>query len=226
MSHRILIIEDERDIRELIRLALESGGFKVCYEADDGERGLEMARTVQPDLILLDIMLPGMDGLSVCRALKADERTAGIPVVMLSALGEEADVVSGLEIGASDYVTKPFSRRILVARVRAQLRAPTAEPSVEIRIPGLVINTETHSALASGVPLDLTAGEFATLTLLASHPGRVYTRSQIINSIKGDDYPVTERSVDVQMVNLRKKLGDLGPCIETVRGVGYRMKQE
>ncbi len=224
-NEKILIVEDEPAIRELIRLTLESSGYPNLYEAEDGEDALRSARSVLPDLILLDLMLPGMDGLSVCRKLKEDAETKSIPVIMLTARSEESDIVLGLEMGACDYMTKPFSRKILTARVRAQLRkASDAELSAEIRVGELVMNNDLHSVRLNGDGVDLTCSEFEILKLLASHAGRVYTRNQIIGRVKGDDYPVTERAVDVQIVNLRRKLGEWGPNIETIRGVGYRLK--
>lgn len=225
MDHRILIIEDDDAIRDVIRYALESNGFEKTLSAADGLSGLEIARRERPSLILLDLMLPKMDGLEVCRNLKRDEETRDIPVVMLTAKSEESDIVLGLEIGAVDYITKPFSSKILVARVRAHLRQlDDRENASEIRRDGLVINTEEHSARLDGKPLDLTFTEFGILQLLASRPGRVYTRDQIVSRVKGDDYPVTDRAIDVQIVNLRRKLGTWSENIETVRGVGYRMK--
>lgn len=224
-NNKILIVEDEPPIRELISLTLEGAGFTSLYEAQDGESALALAKNIRPDLILLDLMLPGIDGLSVCRQLKTNDELCHIPVIMLTAKSEESDIVLGLEMGANDYVTKPFSRKVLVARVRAQLRALSEkEHSGELRCNGLIINPETRSAILNGVELSLTHGEFETLLLFANHPGRVYTRNQIIARIKGDDYPVTERAVDVQILNLRRKLGDWGSNIETIRGVGYRMK--
>lgn len=224
-NEKILIVEDEPSIRALIKLALESAGYTNVYEAEDGEEALEKAREKHVDLIILDLMLPGIDGLTVCKKLKSDDATRGIPVIMLTAKVEEADIVLGLEIGASDYVTKPFSRKILIARVRAQLRDFTEEKtSGEIRRAGLVLNESLHSAKLDGVTLELTFSEFELLKLFAGHPGRVFTRNQIIARLKGSDYPVTERAVDVQIVNLRRKLGEWSANIETVRGVGYRMK--
>lgn len=225
-NEKILIVEDEPAIRSLVKLALEDAGYASVYEAGDGESALEIAESRRPDLILLDLMLPGMDGLTVCRKLKAAEDTCHIPVIMLTAKAEETDVVLGLEMGACDYITKPFSRKILTARVRAQLRDAAEEStSGELRRNGLVLNTDSHTAILDGRELVLTFSEFAILNLFLAHPGRVYTRSQIIAKIKGDDYPVTERSVDVQIVNLRRKLDHWGAeYIETIRGVGYRMK--
>lgn len=226
-NEKILLIEDEEPIRDLIKLTLESAGYPNVHEAVNGEDGIKIARQRQPDLILLDLMLPGIDGLSVCRQLKNSEDTRNIPIIMLTAKSEESDVVVGLELGADDYMTKPFSRKILIARVRTQLRKlADHEIGDEIRRAGVVINDSTHSAKLNGIELSLTLSEFEMLKLFAAHPGRVYTRNQIIRHIKGDDYPVTERAIDVQIVNLRRKLGEWGANIETVRGVGYRLKQE
>lgn len=224
-NEKILLIEDEEPIRELIAMTLEASGFANVRTAADGEEGLRIARKQLPDLILLDLMLPGIDGLTVCRRLKSEESTRNIPVIMLTAKSEESDIVVGLELGASDYITKPFSRKVLVARIRTQLRQTAdQETGAEVRCAGLVINRESRTVKLDGEPLDLTFSEFEILALLAAHPGRVYTRNQIVVQIKGDDYPVTDRAIDVQIVNLRRKLGEWGQNIETVRGVGYRMK--
>ncbi len=223
---RILAVDDEEDILELVRYNLEREGYAVdCVES--GEDGLAKARELQPDLILLDLMLPGIDGLGVCRILKSEPKTSSIPVIMLTAKGEESDIVSGLELGAEDYVTKPFSTKVLVARVRSVLRrasAPPDEPGAVIKRREIQMNPGRRETLVKGVPVNLTFTEFEMLLLLARRPGWVYTRSQIVNEVKGSDYPVTERSVDVQIVGLRKKLGDCGSLIETIRGVGYRFK--
>jgi two-component system phosphate regulon response regulator PhoB len=173
-------------------------------------------------------MLPGVDGLEVCRRLKADPKTSGIPIVMLTAKGDEADVVAGLELGAADYVTKPFSPRVLSARVKAVLRRRAREPIDEgqvLRVHDLEIDMGRRVAAAGGQALELTFTEFQLLTVLARRPGWVFTRSQIVDAVRGSDYPVTDRSVDVQVVGLRKKLGRHGEYIETVRGVGYRFKE-
>ena len=227
-TERILIVEDEPAIRELIRLALEEAGYTAIEEAADGERGLWLATTSHPDLILLDLMLPGIDGLGVCRKLKAQEETRRIPIIMLTAKSEETDIVLGLEMGACDYVTKPFSRRILIARIRAHLRHIGEEAEAEeLRHAGVVLNLTQHTARLDGKELELTSGEYDLLRMFAAHPGRVYTRQQIIRQTKGEGYPVTERAVDVQMVNLRRKLGPWGAeNIETIRGVGYRLRLE
>lgn len=223
-NEKILVVEDDPSILELLKLTLANAGYPAIYTAENGERGLELAQKFLPDLILLDLMLPGIDGLTVCRKLKAAEGTQSIPIIMLTAKAEENDIVLGLELGASDYITKPFSHKILIARVRAQLRG-TAESaqSTEIRYQNLVVNPELHSAKLDGEELELTLSEFEILKLLAAHPGRVYTRNQIITQVRGDDYPVTGRAIDVQIVNLRRKLGTWGEHIETIRGIGYRL---
>ncbi len=228
MSYKILIADDESSIRELVRMALEEANLTEIIEAENGQDALNKAERCQPSLILLDWMMPEMDGLTVCRTLKMQESTRNIPVIMLTAKSEESDIVLGLEMGAIDYITKPFSRKILIARVRAHLREQTSQISTtEIRRGTLLLNIEQHYCKLDGENIDLTFSEFEILSLFAKHPGRVYTRNQIIQRIKGDGYPVTERSVDVQIVNLRKKLGDWGNThIETIRGIGYRLKQE
>ena len=225
MATKILIVEDDEAIRDVIRFTLENNGYKNVLTAGDGEAGLALARRELPSLVLLDLMMPKLDGLSVCRELTRDEATRGIPVIMLTAKGEESDIVLGLEMGANDYVTKPFSNKVLVARVRAQLRQGfETDHSGEIRCDALVMNTLEHTAKLDGKPLELTFTEYGILQLLAKRPGRVFTRDQIVSKVKGDDYPVTDRAIDVQIVGLRRKLGAWGANIETVRGVGYRMK--
>jgi two-component system, OmpR family, alkaline phosphatase synthesis response regulator PhoP len=222
---RILAVDDEEDILELVRYNLEKEGFDVST-AGTGERALEIIQGARPHLILLDLMLPGMDGFEVCRILKRNAGTSSIPIVILSAKGEETDIVTGLELGAEDYVTKPFSPKILTARVRAALRRrrPSTGPddTSVYEVQNLTIDPGRFEVRADGKPVDLTRSEFALLRFLSRHPGWVFTRSQIIDSIKGADYPVTDRSVDVQIVGLRKKLGAAGKLIETVHGVGYR----
>jgi two-component system phosphate regulon response regulator PhoB len=224
---RILVVDDEEDILELVRYNLRKEGYEVL-SATSGEQALAEARSTLPDLIVLDLLLPGVDGLDVCRLLKSDPRTARIPVIMLTARTEESDVVTGLELGADDYITKPFSPRVVSARVKAVLRRKRAEPVGEentVRVRDLVIHPGRREVLLAGAQLELTYTEFCVLHLLARRPGWVYTRSQIVEAVRGDDYPVTDRSVDVQVVSLRKKLGPAADYIETVRGVGYRMKE-
>jgi two-component system phosphate regulon response regulator PhoB len=226
-SRNILIIEDEEDIRELVRYNLSREKFKVS-EAGSGEEGLKAAVRDKPDLILLDLMLPGKDGMQICRELKQKDETREIPVVMMTARGEESDIVAGLELGAEDYVVKPFSPKVLVARVKAVLRRNEAVPLPSdddvLRIYNLCIHPGRHEVTVKEKPVDLTASEFGILHFLARRPGWVFTRYQIVDAVHGENYPVTERSVDVQIVGLRKKLGTAGEYIETVRGIGYRFK--
>jgi two-component system alkaline phosphatase synthesis response regulator PhoP len=226
-NEHILVVDDEEDILELVRYNLQREGYRVLC-SKSGEEALDLARSEQPDLIVLDLMLPGMDGLEVTKALKSGDQTKDIPIVMLTAKGEEPDIVAGLELGADDYVTKPFSPRILAARVRAVLRRKLKELPEDasvFRIQELVIHPGRHEVLSKGKTVQLTFTEFGILHYLAKRPGWVFTRSQIVDAVKGDDYPVTDRSVDVQIVGLRKKLGSAGKYIETVRGVGYRFKE-
>ena len=224
---KILVIDDEEDILELLRFNLTKEGYQVCC-ASTGEQALSLARTERPDLILLDLMLPGIDGLEVAKRLKADPLTRNMPIVMLTAKGEESDIVTGLELGAEDYVTKPFSRKVLVARLRAVLRRKeekALEETASLRIHALTIHPGRREVLVQGKPIPLTYTEFGILNFLARRPGWVFTRSQIVDAVKGDDYFVTDRAVDVQVVGLRKKLGSASRLIETVRGVGYRFKE-
>lgn len=222
----ILVVDDEKDILELVKYNLSKNGYRVTCAAS-GEEALKLARAKPPDLAVLDLMLPGMDGLEVCKALKQDAKTAHAPIMMLTARGEEADVVAGLELGADDYVTKPFSPRVLLARVKAVLRRHSAEqPDDEatVSIHGIVINPGRHEVLVRGKAVELTHTEFVILRLLARRPGWVFTRQQIIDAAR-DSSPVTDRSVDVHIVSLRKKIAPCGDFIETVRGVGYRFKE-
>jgi two-component system phosphate regulon response regulator PhoB len=226
-KEHILVVDDEEDILELVRFNLSREGFSVICAAT-GEEALKMAVGGGVDLVILDLMLPGINGLEVAKALKKNARTQQVPIVMLTAKGEEADVVAGLEIGADDYVTKPFSPRVLTARVRAVLRRrvlDTDKESPVLEIHGITIHPGRRSVTVREEPVQLTFTEFQVLYFLARRPGWVFTRSQIVDAVRGDDYPVTDRSVDVQIVGLRKKLGDCGNVIETVRGVGYRFKE-
>jgi len=224
---RLLVVDDEPDILELVQYNLRKAQYDVVCVAS-GEEALAQVRSAPPDLIVLDLMLPGVDGLEVCKALKRDTRTAAIPIVILTARGEDADIVAGLELGADDYLTKPFSSRVLLARIRAVLRRHHAEPVAEdavITHHGLVLHPGRHEVLVEGQPVPLTLTEFRVLHLLARHPGWVFTRNQIIAAAQGADVSVTERSVDVHIVSLRRKLGILGEEIETIRGVGYRLQE-
>jgi two-component system phosphate regulon response regulator PhoB len=225
-KEKILIIEDEEDILAMVHFNLVRAGFRVeC--AMCGEEGFQKARDHQPDLILLDLMLPGIDGLEVCRRLRKSPDTKSCPVIMLTAKGEESDIVQGLELGADDYLPKPFSPQVLLARIRAILRrnartATAHDQDEPIEIFDLIIHPGRNRVLAAGEPIELTYTEFRILYLLASRPGWVLSRSQIVDAIHGEGYAVTDRAVDVQIVGLRKKLGECGRYIETVRGVGYR----
>ena len=222
----ILVVEDEEDIRELLKYNLEKEGYQI-FGAATGEEALQAVRRRLPDLILLDLMLPGIDGLEVCRRIKSDPQARHLPIIMLTAKGEETDIVTGLELGADDYVTKPFSPRVLVARLRAALRRrsqPLPPQTAPLKIDELVIHPGRHEVLLQGEPLQLTVTEFRLLHLLARKPGWVFTRTQIVDEIHGEDYPVSDRSIDVQIVSLRKKLGVFGSRIETIRGIGYRFK--
>ncbi len=226
-AKRIYIIEDEQDISELMRfnLALEGYSVETFGTGEEGFRALELK---QPDLVLLDIMLPGMSGLEICKRAKENAKTKATPIIMVTARGEESDIVRGLELGADDYVTKPFSPKVLSARVEAVLRraqkSSTAASQDVIRHGAIEINIGRVEAAANGERLDLTQSEFRILQFLAQRPGWVYTRTQIVEAIRGENYAVTDRTIDFQMVGLRKKLGDHGHLIETVRGVGYRFK--
>jgi len=226
LKRSVLAVEDDKDILELVTYNLEREGFEV-RGVTTGEDALKSARSKTPDVILLDLMLPGMDGLAVCRELREDPKTKQIPIVIVSAKGEESDIVSGLELGADDYITKPFSPKVLVARVRAVLRRRergTPADDEVLRVHDIVIHPGRHEVLVGDDRIDLTFTEFRILHTLARRPGWVYTRYQIVASIHGEHYPVTDRAVDVQIAGLRKKLGDAGEYIETVRGVGYRFK--
>lgn len=227
-TNHILVVDDEKDILELISYNLQKNHYRVTCVAT-GEAALEKVRSEGPDLIILDLMLPGLDGLDVCRILTNDPRTAHIPILMLTARGEEADMVTGLELGADDYVTKPFSPRVLLARIRVLLRRRRDQADDDataiIRRGNLVIDPGRREVRIGNATIELTYTEFNVLQFLSRRPGWVFTRNQIIEAVKGDDYPVTERSVDVQVVSLRRKLGPLGRYVETVRGVGYRFKE-
>jgi len=221
----ILVVDDEEDIIELVELNLTREGYRVLG-CTTGEKALEIARSKLPNLIVLDLMLPGIDGLEVCRRLKSGPKTGRIPIVILTAKGEEADIVMGLELGADDYVTKPFSGKVLAARVRRLLRRAAQPPGEQevIKVHDLTIDPGRHEVWAQGSKVDLTRTEFDILRTLAQRPGLVLSRYQIVDAIHGDDYAVTDRAVDVQIVALRRKLGPCGQYIETVRGVGYRFR--
>lgn len=228
---QILIIEDEDDIAEVLSYNLTREGF-VTTRVATGEEGLDKVRDYSPDLVLLDLMLPGVDGLEVCRQMRYDVATRDIPVIMLTAKSEDMDVVTGFEVGANDYVSKPFSPKVLIARIRALLRRNTGaekgEPKNEnrtIHVHELKMDPGRQEVIVRNKNLKLTYTEFKVLYFLASKPGWVYSRSEIVSAVHGDDYPVTDRAMDVLVVGLRKKLGDFSDYIETVRGVGYRFRE-
>ena len=223
----VLVVEDDDDVRELLRYNISREGYDLTC-VTSGEEALAKMGPPFPDIVILDLMLPGVDGLEVCRTIRQRNDTRNVPVVMLTAKGEDADIVTGLELGADDYITKPFSPRVLIARIRAVLRrkeSPTPGEDTAVTMPDLVIEPDKHKVLVKGKPVDLSSTEFKILHLLARYPGKVFTRDNIIDSVHGEAYPVTDRSVDVQIVGLRKKLRRLGKQIETVRGVGYRFKE-
>jgi two-component system phosphate regulon response regulator PhoB len=227
-KEKILIIEDEKDVLDLIDYNLSKEGY-IVRTAKTGEAGLEITNKELPDLIILDLMLPGIDGLEICRTLKKTSRTDSIPIVMLTAKGEESDIVTGLELGADDYITKPFSTKVLIARVRAILRRgkiKAGDENTKLVVGDLAIDPDRHEVIFKNKKIDLTSTEFKLLHYLARKPGRVFSRYQIVDAVKGADYPVTERSVDVQIVGLRKKLGESGKYISTIRGIGYKFRDD
>ncbi len=224
----ILIVDDEEDIIELIQYNLKNEGYSILT-ADAGEQAIKIAKQARPDLIVLDLMLPGMDGLEVTRYLRSNDQTRDLPIVILTAKGEESDIITGLELGANDYISKPFSPKVLTARIRAILRRRRKESETEsekIKQEGdLIIDRTRHLVTLEGNALDLTLSEFELLSFLANKKGWVFTRGQIVDAIRGENYAVTERSIDVVIVGLRKKLKHYAEVIETVRGVGYRFRE-
>jgi two-component system phosphate regulon response regulator PhoB len=223
----ILVIEDEKDIQELIQFNLERDGYKVLL-ADSVKTATKLLARHTPDLVLLDLMLPGESGFDFCRHLRNNDATRNLPVIMVTARDEDADVVAGLEVGADDYITKPFSPRVLLARVRAVLRRKKTEAaeaaSTTLTRGAIELDRAHYMVRVAGTLLTLTLSEFRILELLMRRPGVVFSRYQIVDAVHGADYPVTDRSVDVQIVGLRRKLGGHGESIETVRGVGYRFQ--
>jgi len=226
---KIAVIEDEVDILEVIEYNLAREGYRILTSRD-GEVGLDLVRQKAPDLVLLDLMLPGLDGIEVCRKLKGDPLTRSIPIIMVTAKDEESDIVLGLGVGADDYVTKPFSPKELLARVRTVLRRGPLKDDGEVHeriIRGEVeIDVRRHEARVEGKPISLTATEFRLLRLLAAHPGRVFTRDHLLSRVIGDDAVVTDRNIDVHIRSVRQKLGKHRGLIETIRGVGYRCHDE
>ena len=220
---KILVVEDEQDIRDLLVFNLQKNGFNV-RAVDNGEKALSLIRTDNFDLILLDLMIPGISGFDLTRILKNDDETSEVPIIMLTAKGEESDIVKGLEIGAQDYITKPFSLKVLMARISKviQNKNKSLDNKGIIEFSALSINIKSREVIVKGKSINLTFTEFEILKLLASHSKWVYTRTEIIDHVRGDNYIVTDRTIDFQIVGLRKKLGSYGKCIKTIRGVGYR----
>lgn len=223
----ILVIEDERDLADMISFNLEKEGFKVLLAAD-GIIGLEMARSQAPDLILLDLMLPGMPGTEICKGLKGSDKTSRIPVIMVTARGEEIDRVVGFEVGADDYVSKPFSIRELILRVKAVLRRSSPEPAGAeiINVGAISIDGARHSVTVAGSRIELSAIEYKLLLILAQRLGRVQSREQLLKDVWGYNYDGDTRTVDTHLTRLRAKLGDSGDLIRTVRGFGYKLEDE
>ena len=219
----ILVVEDEQDIRNLLVFNLEKNDFNV-QAVDNGEKALSLIRSNNYDLILLDLMIPGISGFDLTRILKNDDETSEVPIIMLTAKGEEHDIVKGLEIGAQDYITKPFSPKVVIARINKviQNKNKSLKRKGIIEFSDLSINIKSREVIVEGKSINLTFTEFEILRLLTSHSNWVHTRLEIINKIRGDNYIVTDRTIDFQIVGLRKKLGSYGKCIKTVRGVGYR----
>ncbi len=226
---KIVVIEDEPDIREVIEYNLTREGYRV-RSTRDGEDGLRLVREEAPDVVLLDLMLPALDGIDVCRQLKADPLTRAIPIVMVTAKGEESDIVLGLGVGADDYVAKPFRPKELIARVKAVLRrGPLKEDRTtrdRIVRDGVVIDAGRHDVRIDGKPVTFTATELRLLHFLASHPGRVFTRDHLLSRVIGKDAVVIDRNIDVHVRAIRKKLATYRELIETIRGVGYRFRDE
>jgi two-component system phosphate regulon response regulator PhoB len=228
--HHILVAEDDDTILELIRINLEKSGYRAsCYTS--GEKALLAAGVDEPDLVLLDLLLPGIDGIQVCKLLRSEEKTKHIPIIMVTAKGEEQDIIEGLEVGADDYITKPFSPKILLARIKAVLRRRSRSKDPElnnqqtIQVHELTIDPTRHQVSIGADEIDLTVTEFQILYYLARQPGWVFTRYQIVEGVRGGNYHVTDRAVDVVIFGLRKKLGQYSSLIETVRGVGYRFSE-
>ncbi|MGN0728178.1 response regulator [Treponema sp.] len=230
---KILIVDDEEPIRELIKYNTEKQNYET-FTAENGQQALELCRRKKPDLLILDLMLPDMSGLDICRIIRNDADIKDIPIIMVTAKTEDSDIVTGLELGADDYVTKPFSPKVLLARIQSVLRrkasAGIQNTDEDIKIRTITISPRKHKVLKDGKEIELSATEFSILEFLARHKGQVFSRQQIINAVKGSSYPVTDRSIDVQILGIRKKIGDSpespNPFIETLRGVGYRITEE
>ena len=223
----ILIIEDERSLLEILAYNLTNEGFEVLT-ASDGQDGLRRAKTSVPDLVVLDLMLPGLDGLQVCRQIRSDPKTQAIRILMLTAKSEEVDEIVGFNMGADDYVAKPFKIKPLISRIKALLRRPSAEQQTgeTVAIEGIEIDRTNHTAKLDGEEMQLTPTEFKMLWTMMRRPGRPYSRNELLDNARGEDANALERTIDVHVRSLRQKLGDKGHLIETVRGIGYRFRAE
>ena len=223
----ILIIEDERSLLEILAYNLTNEGFEVLT-ASDGQDGLRRAKTSVPDLVVLDLMLPGLDGLQVCRQIRSDPKTQAIRILMLTAKSEEVDEIVGFNMGADDYVAKPFKIKPLISRIKALLRRPSAEQQTgeTVAIEGIEIDRTNHTAKLDGEEMQLTPTEFKMLWTMMRRPGRPYSRNELLDNARGEDANALERTIDVHVRSLRQKLGDKGRFVETVRGIGYRFKAE
>lgn len=227
----ILVVEDDENIQQLVGYNLAKAGFHVVY-ADNGEQALSLIKREKPELIVLDLMLPGINGFEICKLVRKDPKTKNLPIVMLTAKSEEDDMTAGLDLGADDYITKPFSPKILISRIKAALRRKEGlseegggtKKNTPLTIHGITIDPNRYEVLVGDEAITLTVTEFSILELLARRPGWVFNRQQIIDGVRGYDYVITPRAVDVQVFGLRKKLGEAGKHIETVRGIGYRMQ--
>ena len=218
MARRILLVDDEPLMIKGLKRTLEQDGYETD-SASDGEEALKKLNSEHYDLVLLDVMLPKLSGIEVCQIVR---ETSDIPIIMLTAKGEDMDKILGLEYGADDYMTKPFSPRVLIARIRARLRKGEEDADEPVSRSGITLRCKFHEAEIDGNPIQLTSNEFSMLKIFLSNPGRVFSRDEIIDKVHGSGYAVTDRAIDVQIVGLRKKLGDKARIIETVRGVGYR----
>ena len=225
---KIFLVEDEEDLVEILNFNLERAGFEVNYTSN-GEKALNYLKNNTPDLILLDWMLPGLSGLDICRIIKENEAIKRIPVIMLTAKSQDSNIVAGFENGADDYITKPFSPKVLLARIKKILIRHSEEIGLNncvVYFDEIKIHPERHQVLLGGIEVHLTLSEFKLLYHLARKPGWVYSRDQIIDTIRGQNYAITDRAIDVLIVGLRKKMGNYGKLIETVRGVGYRFSEK
>lgn len=226
MNKKILVVEDEKDILKLVKYNLEKEGYKVIC-SNNGEKVLAIIKKDKPNLVILDLMLPGMGGLEICKLLRKDETTANLPIVMLTARSAESDIIVGLELGADDYITKPFSPNVMVARVKAVLRRKETNVSKKDRIviDDLVLDKISHKVMIENKPVNLTITEFKILEFLATNNGKAFTRNQLLDNVWQEEAFVVDRTVDVHMRGLRKKIGKYSEFIETVRGIGYRFKE-